>query len=562
MIIGSFGGIIPRLAEHMLAINQATIAHDVNLRNGQLEAWREPCQFGEASSNAKSIYLYGCCLLHWPDLVNCAELTPDWGRLYITGREGNGLEAIIVNCDCSTEYIKTGVPAPAGPPSASGPEQCSRDASARSYVYTYVTEWGEESPPSPPSNVIRVNDGDSVTVSGITPVTDPAYHVVAINIYRTASGFRIPDGKVQEMKTDYQLVAVISPTQTTYSDKVKGVGLGPVLETQYDRPPPMMAGITSIGDQVRLAGYSCNRIYMSEPFQPHNWPAKYDLTLDYNIVHMLNQDQRLFVTTDSIPYIIDVSGCDDTKCTPVTSFELPLPDIGCHYSHGAIMTHHGMIYATPFGIVLIQPNAEWHILTAKWFGEKEWLKLRPDTIRMAYWEGYLFFATDMATFLLNINGRPYGDMDGAELVTLSDKPIDLLVSNTGKLLFLEDGKVWEWDGGIEYRPYIWQSRQITAMSLSGRSEMELSMSRAAIPKSIPYRDVMWWPTAIRLRGAAKATIYDSRGHAFYSQEIANEQPHRLPRHGRHMWYRMRLSGISQVEFVSLGTSLSSVNAGE
>lgn len=217
------------------------------------------------------------------------------------------------------------------------------------------------------------------------------------------------------------------------------------------------------------------------------------------------------------------------------------------------MTHHGLMYATPFGIVLIQPNAEWHILTAKWFGEKEWLKLRPDTIRMAYWEGYLFFATDMATFLLNVNGRPYGDMDGAELVTLSDRPVDLLITNTGKLLFLEDGKVWEWDGGTSYRPYVWQTRTLTARSLQGQSEL---------PQRGPVRDVMWWPTAIRLKGAARATVFDSRGHAYYSQEIANETPHRLPRHGRHMWYRVRLDGTSQVEFVSLGTSLSSVNAGE
>lgn len=553
MVIGSFGGIIPRLSEHMLALHQATIAHDVNLRDGQLEAWREPCLFASiAGGNARTIYLYGCCLLSWPDLVNCAELTPDWGRLYITGRGGNGLEAVIVNCDCSTEYVKTGVAAPLAPPVVQGPEQCSRDASARSYVYTYVTEWGEESPPSPPSNVIRVNDGDAVTVSGIAPVTDPSYHIVAINIYRTASGFRVPDGKVQEMKTDYQLVAVISPMQTTYSDSVSGVGLGPVLETQYDRPPPMMAGVVSIGDQVRLAGYACNRIYMSEAFQPHNWPAKYDLTLDYNIVHLLCQDQRLFVTTDSIPYIIDVSSCDDTKCTPVTSFELPLPDIGCHYSHGAIMTQHGMFYATPFGIVLIQPNAQWHIITSRWFGEKEWLKLRPDTIRMAYWEGYLFFATDMATFLLNINGRPYGDMEGAELCTLSDRPIDLLVTNTGKLMFLENGKVWEWDGGTQRRPYIWQSRQLTAKSLQGQSEL---FQRG------PVRDVMWWPTAIRLKGAARATLYDSREHAYYQQEIANETPHRLPRHGRHMWYRLRLASNATTEFVSLGTSLSTVNEG-
>lgn len=555
MILSSFGGIIPRLAEHMLALNQATIAHDVNLRNGVLESWREPCEFAVVPAGSKTYHLHGCCVLAWDcHRVSVAELTPDWGRIYITGRDcNNGLEAISIDSCCNVSYIKVGVPAPVSPPSATGGEECSRTSHARSYVYTYVTQWGEESPPSPPSNVIRVNDGSVVNVLGIIQPPE-GYGVQYINLYRTASGFRVPDGKVQQQKTDYLLVATFPVGTTSYADGQKNITLGPVLETQYDRPPPAeLHGVVSISDQVRLAGYKKNRIFFSEQFQPHNWPAKYDLTLDYNIVHMGVLDQRLFVTTDSIPYIIDVSSCDATKCTPVTAFDLPLPDIGCHYAHGAIMTHHGMMYASPFGIILIQPNGQWHILTARWFGEKEWLKLRPDTIRMAYWEGYLFFATDMATFLLNINGKPYGDMEGAELCTLTDKPVDMLTTNTGKLTFLQDNKIWVWDGGTKRRPYVWKSRQITAKSLQGSSELKSPM---------PDRDYMWWPAAIKLNGSATVTVEDSHGHPYYSHTLATEKPLRLPKHGRHLWYRVRFDSDAPVNYLAMGTSISSVNRGE
>lgn len=553
MILQSFGGIVPKLSEHMLALNQATIAHDVKLRNGIIEAWHEPCEHATAVTGARTIHLYGCCPASWTDKVSVAELTPDWGRFYITGRNcDNGLEAVLVDTCCSFDYVPVGVPAPLSPLTATADEQCSREADARSYVYTFVNRWGEESAPSPASNIVRVDDGSTVVVSGFETPPDH-YHIGWVNIYRASTGFRAADGKVQKPITDYLFVAQIPTLVPTFTDNVAGVYLGAALETQYDRMPPEgLSGVVSIGDQVRLAGFIKNRIYFSEQFQPHNWPAKYDLTLDYHIVHILAQDQRLFVTTDSIPYIIDVSSCDDTKCTPVTSLEAPLPDIGCHYSHGAIMTHHGMLYASPVGIILLQPNGSWHVVTSKWFGETEWRKLRPDTIRMAYWEGFLFFATDMATFLLDINGEPYGDMKGAELVTLSDKPVDMITTDTGKLIFLQDNKMWVWDSGPVYRPYIWQSRQITHTSITGKSDL---MNQG------PVRDYNWWPGSIKLNGAAKVTITDDHEHPIFERTLAREKWNRMPRRGRHLWYRARFDGTAPVHWLAMGTANVTVNKG-
>lgn len=554
VVLGSFGGIMPRLSEHKLAPTQATVAHDVNLRNGKLEAWHEPCAFGDAVSRAKSFHLHGCCLESWRDIVTAAELTPDWGRFYITGRECGGLEVAQIDACCNIEYFKAGVPAPTVPPVACAAEQCSREADVRSYVYTYVNQWGEESAPSPASNIVRVDDGSDVVVS--IADTPPVVHgIVARNLYRASTGFRPADGKVQKPLTDYLFVLTVPLAEHVVQDAVRGVYLGAALETQYDRMPPKgLMGVTSIGDQVRLAGFRNNRVYFSEQFQPHNWPAKYDLTLDHSIVHMGCLDQRLFVTTDSIPYVIDVSSCDDTKCTPVTSLEAPLPDIGCHYAHGACVSHHGMFYASPIGIVLLQPNGTWHIITSRWFGQVEWRKLKPDTIRMAYWEGYLFFATDMATFLLNINGKPYDDMEGAELVTLSDAPIDLLPTDTGKLMFLQDDKVWVWDSAPELRPYVWRSRPLTSgQDASGNSSPE---------SNNPARDAMWWPSSVKLGAtAAQFRLWDSHERVIYERPIVREKPRRLPRCGRHLWYKAELRGVEPVEFLELGTSTFTVNQG-
>lgn len=553
VVLSSFGGIIPRLSEHMLAPTQASIAHDVNLRNGKLEAWHEPCPFG-AAENARSFHIHSCCLEHWEDVVTAAELTPDWGRFYITGRDCAGLEVVEIDDCCNTQYYKAGVPAPTTPPVASATEQCSREADARAYVYTYVNQWGEESAPSPASNIVRVDDG-SVVLVRIDDVVPMGYGIVARNLYRASTGFRPADGKVQKPLTEYLFVKTVPLTTALVQDNIRGIALGAALETQYDRMPPKgLMGVTSIGDQVRLAGFRDNRVYFSEQFQPHNWPAKYDLTLDHNIVHMSCLDQRLFVTTDSIPYVIDVSSCDDTKCIPVTSLEAQLPDIGCHYAHGACMSHHGMFYASPIGIILLQPDGSWHVITGRWFGQTEWRKLKPDTIRMAYWEGFLFFATDMATFLLNINSKPYGDMEGAELVTLSDKPVDMVTTDTGRLMFLQDDAVLVWDGGEALRPYVWRSRPLT----SGQD----AAGNNGMGGANPARDAMWWPSSVKLGGvAAQFRLWDSHDRVIYERPIIREKPRRLPRCGRHLWYRAELRGTEPVEFLDLGTSTFTVNQG-
>lgn len=566
--LSHFGGIIPRLAEHMLGPNQATLAHDVKLRNGQLEAWHTPKAFQPSVRGARAFYLYGCCLLSWADTVTCTELAPDWNRIYLTGRGGRGLEVGELN-GCEADYILAGVPAPTAPLWVDANETCGMEADARSYVYTYVNRWGEESAPSPPSNIVRVNDGDAVQITSGVPNPPDGYGVVEANIYRGATGFRPPDGKVQTPMTEYLYVMTVSVPggDVSFQDNIQGRLLGAALETQKDRmPPDGMQGVANIGDQIRLAGFKDNKIFMSEAFQPHNWPAKYDLTLDYNIVHLLALDQRLFVTTTGTPYIIDVSNCDATKCTPVTSIDYPLADIGCAYPHSAIMTFHGLLYATQHGITLLQPNGEWHILTTKWFGVDEWRKLKPQTLRMAYWEGYLFFATDVATFLLDINGGVFGNALGSELVTLSDRPVDMLASGTGRLLFLQDNMVWEWDAGKEYRPYLWQSRPLTSGDDAVGGERAPSLQRdatgqRALAVQNPARASKWWPTSVKLGGNADFTLFDDHEHEVFKRFIPKETPRRLPRCGRHLWYYARLNGIDTVRFLDVGTSVFTVNSG-
>lgn len=550
--LSSFGGIIPRRSPHTLPSFQASVAHDIKLRNGRLEAWRERCEYAQVDKTARTMHIHGCCVTAWDELVHVAEVSPDWGRTYLTGRQSYP-EVMTYGCDCDVAYYRLGVPQPVNPPVASATETCSRKSDARSYVYTYVNAWGEEGAPSPASNVVTVADGTAVRVTGITP--PPAgYNIVGINLYRSTTGFRAPDVKQQKPLTDYLYVTTLSPLQTSYADSVLMKALGAVLETQKVRMPPAgLRNIVAIDGVVRLAGTTKNRVHMTENFQLHNWPVKYDLTLDSNIVHMGALDQKLYVTTDTTPYVIDVSSCEDMKCTPVTDTGIPLPDVACQYSRAALITQHGFIYSTPLGLVLIDPTARYHILTKLWFSPDDWAKVAPETVRLGYYEGFLFCITDRVSFILDIDSDPYGDMKGAELVTISDKPVDLMRSEAGALYMLEDGEVSVWDKGLEYRPFTWISRELTGQGDDAAGNM---------PDVSPPLGVFWSPASAKIRSKdVEFTLITPLQDEAYKRKVTSERPFRLPRVGRHPWYKVRLRGIRPVEFFTMGTANFTVNSG-
>lgn len=549
--ISSFGGIVPRAPDHALANYQAELAHNCRLRKGTLEAWREPCRVQDAPVDALTLFVQGCCFFAWPGVVEAAELGPQWPELFATGHSDHPERAVRTN-GCCLSWYRLGVPAPLTPPSASGPQSCGRSSSARSYVYTYVNQWGEESAPSPSSNEITVEDGSSVRVSGIA-LPPEGYGITGASVYRTATGFREADGKQQKAATDWLFVGYVRFPSTSFSDSVRDSGLGMPIDTEKDSPPPDgLRNLCAVEGLARLAGTEGSRVYLSENHQPWNWPRRYELTLDWDAVHMKCVDQKLYVTTGSVPYVIDVSGCDDTKCTPVMEAGSPLPDISCGHASSAIATPFGMIYSSPLGAALLDSAARWTILTKKWFTPEQWRKLKPETARFAYWQTFLFIVTDAASFVLNIDGDTLGDMKGAELTTISDAPLDMFRTASGELAMLMDGAVWLWDMGNERRPYLWRSRELTGPGHNPSAQE---------PNTTPSIGAMWSPASLRVRTKQTHVKIEAPTGTAFERTVSGEKPVRLPRMGRHMWWKAELEGTEPVEYLDLGTSHFTVHSG-
>jgi hypothetical protein len=514
----------------------AETARDVVLRNARLEPWQEKAYLYPVEPGTLSFFMTGCCLYTWPACVQATAYLPDYARLFLTGRTDRAEVTPLANC--GAQYMYLGVPAPVSGPAVQGAEAYGENCDARSYVYTYVNGYGEESAPSPPSRQLTVRDGAAVTVSGFAAPPD-GWGIIGIALYRSATGARVEEElSVQALQTHYFRVAS-GPELTGYTDAVLMRNLGIVLDTFDSRPPPRgLRHISHLTDTGILAGVTGSQVHFSENFQPWNWPAKYDLTLPCNIVNMGALDARVFVSTDARPFVIDASNfCEPDSAKAVGSADLALPDISCGQPHSAVITPFGFVYSSADGLILLKPDASWQILTAPWFGSSDWRKLRPDTVRLAFWEGCLFICTEAESFVLNIDTGLYGDSETGQLTTVTDRPSDMSVTAAGELIMLENGAVWQWNAGESVRPFFWTSNPI---ELSGETSFNVL--------KVKSEGVM-------------ARIQAGGREAEFSRYVGGEKPVRLGRIGRHTSYRISLAGTNPVDYLELATMMTTLRAG-
>ena len=527
--IKSFGGIIPRLSWHSLPMENASIAHDVKIRNGKLEPWREKLAIAQAVEDAVCVHFHGCCPYTYDKCVDMTEYVVDFSRLYLTGRMDYP-EVAVIERGCELSYSRLGVPAPAVAPTVTATEQYGRDCAERSYVYTYVNDLGEEGAPSPVSAPVTVADGSSVRVSGFKlPDAELNYNIEGVNIYRTSTVWRSGEEKTQEPGTEFLFVAFV-PLVPYYDDTILEKELGEAITTEDNREPPAnLRHITYLRGTGVLAGVTTNKVHFSKPYQPHNFPAELDLTLPYNIVNCVSLGSMLFVSTDSYPFVIKgAPSCEPHQCRDVTEVLTPLPDISCGRSNSAISTPFGMVYSSKDGLVLVSADAKFQLITSAWFSTDDWAKIRPDTVRLAYWRGYIICATDVLTFMLEIDGNTYNDAKASNLVTISDRPVCMTTTQSDELIMLQDSVLWQWNAGKSYRAYEWISREL---HFKGEST----------------------PTTAKIRtDGITLKIVDSDGKYVYERYVANEDPVRLMRMGRRVNWRLSLSGKGTVEFATLG----------
>lgn len=535
MIIDTFRGVSPRTPDHVLGRGVATRAHDVNLSHGTLHAWRDPLPVRQMDAGTMTIESYGCCMYGWDSCVSVARWLPDCPRLYVTGNADYPQVALISLDNCSIDYQRLGVPAPTTLPLVSYitvPDE-SIESSVRYYVFTYVNNLGEESAPSYPSTALTVNDGQDVVVSGWVQQSIE-YRVERVRVYRLATGFRSGAEKEQEFVSDYLLVDEVPIAQSHIVDSAKDLDLQWALSTREVREPPSgLQQITAIDGVATLAGFVGNKLYFTKNSQPWNWPLELEITLDDNIVGLASDDGKLYITTTGRPYVVDgVADCGDRPCRPVVKSDYPFADIACGYAHSRVITPFGLVYVSAEGLILLNSSEAPTVITDPVLAARDWALLRPDTARLTYWQGWVVCVTDEVSFMFLMDRGTYREQAAiADMTTISDTPVDMVLSDSGALLMLDsDGIVTQWDAGTTYRPYEW----ICPIYVGSQH---------------------WWPVAlVEVYGSTEFTIAGEDG-AWFSRVVSRNRAFRTRRLGRNRKHYLRLAGTGEVTFVRMGETM-------
>ena len=173
-----FSGIAPGVSPRLLAEQFGQIAENIDFESGRLVSTKADIdEFTLASAVRRSIYKYeygsSSVWLQWNDEVDVVPGpipgdTTD--RLYFTGDDYPRIgwsSTIVSGASYPATSYRLGVPAPSSAPTVviSGDVDATLTPNDISYVYTYVTSDGREGPPSDPSTVVEMVDGQAAAIA-------------------------------------------------------------------------------------------------------------------------------------------------------------------------------------------------------------------------------------------------------------------------------------------------------------------------------------------------------------------------------------------------------------
>ena len=215
----------------------------------------------------------------------------------------------------------------------------------RAYVYTWVSSFGEEGPPSPPA----LYDGYSgdpwfirVTAPGSTVTTDRS--ISKVRIYRTVTS--------SVGAATYFFVAEFATSTTSYKDDISGeiVTANRILESTYWTPPPDdLEGWVSLPNGI-IAAWRNNEIWFCEPYHPHAWPVAYTVAVEAEIVGLGVIGQSIIVCTTGNPYTISGTNPAAMSISKIAAIE------PCTSRGSIVSTPNGVVYSSPSGLAIAVPG--------------------------------------------------------------------------------------------------------------------------------------------------------------------------------------------------------------
>lgn len=633
----AFRGAVPRYSDRLLEGNQAQRAWNVRVTSGRLDPIRGPGLVTTISALGAAIrtmfryrhFVNGVATDNWlvwaQDVdVQLSPLSNDErGVFYFTSDEFeprvSSYDLAISGARYPNAWYALGVPSPTAAMTVTPTGGVAADEE-RSYAYTFVTSWGEESGPSPASAVttgkpdgswalagmqaappnsgtvtaavantpvsgqVRVTldtvfglaPGEGITLAGIVGLTDlnGTHRIVSVDAALNRVVVRLVTSQVYTsggtwaresplntagmVKRIYRtagtnpaflFVAEIPVADTTYADTIPGVGLSEVIQTQFTLPPPKNLTCLKRLPNGCLVGLNGNEICFSEPYKPYSWPIGNRYSFSGRGVALNVAGSSVIVLTDTFPILF--TGTDPEAMSP-TTMQTYAP---CVSKRGVVDIGGGCAYPSFDALNLATPGQVIK-LTQKLYREKEWKALNPASFDAAFHDGqyYAQYSLDSlkARMLLL-------DMAEPDSTTEIDERVDAIYRNEldGLLYIAQGTRIYQWDADDGFRyASDWMSREYQfAKPTTFNCAQVFAEFGDIIPINTVQQDANAALQALPMMGAGQIaglellateingsllqpviqqverkvqlTFY-KRGEPYYTVEVKNEKPFRLP----------------------------------
>lgn len=369
---------------------------------------------------------------------------------------------------------------------------------ARAYLYTWVTEYGEEGPPSEPTLVNGWSNA-TWTVTMWTPEPENMgilRNIKTTRLYRSISS--------QSGQGTYFLVAEFPVEQPTYVDTSPDneVAFNSQMQSLYwYGPPEDLQGMVPFPNGITV-GWRENEVWFSEVYRPHAWPPNYVLTTEFPIVGIGVCGQSIVVCTQGSPYLI--AGVNPASMA-LLKINLPEP---CLHRGSIVSTDTTVLYVSQNGLIQISSSGAGQNVTEGWISRERWQELTPQRHIRAIKHATSYFAfgsvaEDDATvsrrgFTVELSNQDqmsftiWPQAGGHRLgFTVLSSPNNFDVDNvlldqwTGVGLLVQDAGVYYYDFTDQNPiivPYLWRSKTYQQLSAKNFEAVKVWFS---VPESTP-----------------------------------------------------------------------------
>lgn len=488
-----FGGMVPAVGDTLLPDTAAAHSENAWLYSGEIVGLPEPTLI-RALTNADATKVYRIPD-NFVDAEHISESTwiehehPDTDtirtqvvgdtheRYYWANPADEPMYNSLARIQNGDPAYILGIPTPGVAPGVTPSGGSSGINVTRSYVYTWVSTFGEEGPPSPATTATGETD-DTWAITLTAPAADdqdgPDRDIDTVRIYRTITA--------ANGVASFFFVAEQAVTDTTYDDTASDttVSANDQLEsTEWIAPPTDLQGWVSMPNGI-VAGFRENEIWFCEPYRLHAWPASYALAVDYPIVGLGVIGQSLVVCTQSYPFTI-------TGVHPRSMKQAKIMNLEPCLSRGSIVSApEGVYYASPNGLILVAGGVAKNITEAM-VGKNKWQEHLPPAVLGTLYAGrlggayYAFgttrdgvfqdddaFQADMVQeldFTGSFNGvlvDPRNERVAFNLLT--DDDVRVMSQNdpwSGELFIIYDGDLYFIDIADDtptWEPFVWRSK--------------------------------------------------------------------------------------------------------